>query len=219
LKDALEAGKKAFLPSTTREELAAEFNRLTPSEQEMYRLGAANSLREKLAGKGPGLNKAREAYGSPGMVEKIRTIAPNEGAERQFAEQLTREQQMFETRHEALGNSKTAERLADDAESAKQAIEALKFTHAVGTGHLWEAGRIAMRHLAKVDPTARGHVLNAIREIALNPSPETVEAFARRIQAANLPSGVMQSVVGVVRNALNRMPRTLSTLSAGASNQ
>jgi hypothetical protein len=219
LNDALEAGRQAFQSGTSREAVATAYSRLTPSEQEMFRLSYINAQRESLARQGPGINKAREAYGTPSATQKIETIAPSQVAERRFAERMAREQQMFETRQGAMGGSQTAERVADDAESGKQALELMHFTHALGSGHIWQAAKIAARHLAKVDPTERGHVLNAIREIALDPNPATVEAFARRIQGANLPSGVRTSVVGAVRNALNRLPRTLSTQAAGGTQQ
>ena len=60
------------------------------------------------------------------------------------------------------------------------------------------------RHLAKADPATREAVLAAVRDLALEPSGDTVRAFAERVSTARLNGGARRSVIGAVMNALPR---------------
>jgi hypothetical protein len=78
------------------------------------------------------------------------------------------------------------------------------------------------RHLAKADPATREAVLAAVRDLALEPSGETVRAFAERISAAPLNGGARRSVIGAVMNALPRsapVPTGLPSSGVGSSGE
>jgi hypothetical protein len=111
--DAIGEGRNAAQRGRT-EDILADFQSRPASDQATYRLGYADRLIENAQNQAPGVNKARPLMG---MADELAGIAqPNRGA--QMQRRLTREQQMFDTRNHAIGNSRTADNLAD-AEALK----------------------------------------------------------------------------------------------------
>lgn len=209
--DALAAGKDAFNPTSTVESIKAQVAGMSPGEAEMFRLGAANALREKLGNATDGVDKSRLAFGSPANRAKIRALAPDAPSMERFGQFLKNEQDMFATRSKATGNSATAERLNEDAEAAAKIADNLHIGSNIMAGN-WKGVIIAVaRHTAKLDPAKRAAVLSAVRDIALDPNPDTVRAFAARIQATEMARGIRRSVIGAVMRGLPRAITTVST--------
>jgi hypothetical protein len=78
------------------------------------------------------------------------------------------------------------------------------------------------RHLAKADPATREAVLAAVRDLALEPTGETVRAFAERISVVPLNGGARRSVIGAVMNTLPRstpVPAGLPSSGVGSSGE
>lgn len=122
MKDALSAGQKAF--SETGEELQRRFADLTAGEKEMYRLGAIQTLREKLGGDDVTLDAARRAgILKPAQLERFKEIFPTDKAFNDFVRTLDAEQTMFRTRSAVTGNSTTAKQLASMQEDAPSPVE------------------------------------------------------------------------------------------------
>ncbi len=136
MKDALELGRKTANPSYTREQLTSDFNGLSPGEQNMFRLGAANALKEKLSNQ-PGTGGLPNAVTSgTALGQKLKIIAPDEDSHALFAQRMQAEADMARTRQAATGGSQTAERLAEDAGSAGDIGKSIKLGAAVGMGHV-----------------------------------------------------------------------------------
>jgi hypothetical protein len=111
--DAIGEGRTAAQRGRT-EDILADFQSRPASDQASWRLGYADRLIENAQNQAPGVNKARPLMG---MADELAGIAqPQRGA--QMQRRLTREQQMFDTRNHAIGNSRTADNLAD-AEALK----------------------------------------------------------------------------------------------------
>ncbi|SDR10220.1 hypothetical protein SAMN05519103_00749 [Rhizobiales bacterium GAS113] len=66
------------------------------------------------------------------------------------------------------------------------------------------------RHLAKTDKATRDQILDAIRNLSVDPNAETARTFAERIHALPLNTGVRRSVIGAVMNSLSRRITTIS---------
>ncbi|SEC69388.1 hypothetical protein SAMN05444161_1644 [Rhizobiales bacterium GAS191] len=66
------------------------------------------------------------------------------------------------------------------------------------------------RHLAKTDRATRDQILDAIRNLSVDPNAETARAFAEGIHALPLNGGVRRSVIGAVMNSLSRRITTIS---------
>lgn len=87
---------------------------LSPDEQAAFRIGYADPLIAKIENSAPGVNKAR-ALTSDKAREVLHGIATDPEL---LARRIERENTMFRTSSKALGNSSTADNLADVADTA-----------------------------------------------------------------------------------------------------
>lgn len=108
--DAIDAGRTAATRGRTEDTIPA-FQALPATGQAAFRAGYADPLIASTQGAAHGVNKARP-FTSDAFRDEAAAMAPRAP---QMLQNLNREQTMFETRNQALGNSKTAENLADDA--------------------------------------------------------------------------------------------------------
>lgn len=112
--DAVETGTKAAGRGRTEDKIAA-FEHMTPGEQAAFRTGYADPLIASVQGAAEGANKARP-FTSMARQTELPAFAA-EGRGDTLMRQIERENEMFANRAEALGNSKTAENLADNADT------------------------------------------------------------------------------------------------------
>jgi hypothetical protein len=115
------------------QEIASEFSKLSPGDQEFYKLGAADSLKEKIAKTGMGGDEAKRIIGNQWTQMQLRPLFADQPSFDRFINSVTTENRMFNTRQAVLGNSATAGRMAEDAAPESGAM-----------GHLVRAGTAAM---------------------------------------------------------------------------
>jgi hypothetical protein len=101
------------------EDTTRRFAGMSPDEQAGFRVGYGDKLIESVQGGAMGQNKARP-LSSDAYRNELDTLSLYQGPRRpgegdQLAKALGRENTMFETRATALGGSKTADNLADNA--------------------------------------------------------------------------------------------------------
>ena len=118
--DAVRAGQ-AILQKNP-EEIAAEVDRLHPGDQEFYRLGAADAIKEKLARTGMGGDESKRIIGNEFTQRQIRPLFQSQKEYDRFINGVTAENRMFETRHNTLGGSHTAGRAAEDSPGGGAAL-------------------------------------------------------------------------------------------------
>ena len=187
--DAVRSGQGIF--SKGPEEISAEFGKLSPNDQEFYRLGAADSLKKKIARTGMGGDEAKRIIGNQYTQDQLRSIFPSQAAYQKFIDAATAENRMFNTRFQLLGGSQTAGRMAEDNGAAAGA-----------TGHAIQAGAAAMEG-APVAATLAGvralgallrggtenpQVNTAATRMLLSSDPATQRmALARILAAQNAP--------------------------------
>lgn len=106
--DAIEEGRTAAMRGRA-EDTIQTFRSMRPDQQASYRVGYADPLIEQAQGAAYGVNKARP-FTSDAFRTEAAAMAPGNA---QMARRLDREVTMFATRNQAIGNSKTAENLAD----------------------------------------------------------------------------------------------------------
>lgn len=208
--DALRSGRDVFTPSMTPEAVRKAMAGLSPGEQEMFRLGAANALREKLGNAGDGADKARLAYGNPSIRAKIAAMAPDG----KFTKFLKNESDMFKTRGQ-IGGSPTAERVGDASDIGGQVVEGLSVARDLARGNVPAIMMAAARHLSKVNPEMRGQVLEHARQIVLNPDPAAIRAFVERVNQVPMNEGARKSLIGLVTKALPRAITNQATEDLG----
>lgn len=122
MKDALSAGRRAF--SEDAEMLGRKFADMGQAEQDMYRLGALQALKDKLGGSDVTANAARIAgLLRPNQLERFREIFPSQETYARFVQSMQNENRMFGTRSAAFGNSTTAKQLAGMQQEEPGALE------------------------------------------------------------------------------------------------
>jgi hypothetical protein len=116
--EAIQTGRQAATRGRSEDTIPA-FQALTPEGQGAFRSGYVDPLIANTQGAAFGANKARPLLNDAFSAE-ANAMAPGNPL---MQRRLGREQTMFETRNQALGNSKTAENLADaDAMGALPAL-------------------------------------------------------------------------------------------------
>ena len=164
LKDALELGAKNFLRKTP-----AEINREIKkfpgdAEQQMYRLGAVQSVRDEIYGMRETGNIADKFLNSREMRDRMSTVFNSPGEYETFIKNLERERQMAVTRARIEGGSPTAPIQQDIAElQAQSPSEMLAAGAQMARGDLTGGGMNLMRQLA---PRLQGMNENVAEQIS-----------------------------------------------------
>jgi hypothetical protein len=164
LKDALELGAKNFLRKTP-----AEINREIKkfpgdAEQQMYRLGAVQSVRDEIYGMRETGNIADKFLNSREMRDRMRTVFNSQGEYETFIKNLERERQMAVTRSRIEGGSPTAPIQQDIAElTGPSPTEVLAAGAQMAGGNLTGGGMSMLRQLA---PRLQGMNENVAEQIS-----------------------------------------------------
>jgi hypothetical protein len=108
--EAVGQGRDAAMRGRT-EDIIPQFQGLQPRGQQAFRAGYVDPLIQQTQGAAFGANKARPLI-NDAFADEAAAMAPGNPL---MQRRIGRENTMFETRNAALGNSKTAENLADDA--------------------------------------------------------------------------------------------------------
>lgn len=116
IKDAVNFGQRAAGRGRAADNLD-QFNSLPGPSQQGFRQGYADTLAGKVENGAPGVNKVRPLT-SDKASQELQALSLHQGPTQPgqldpLSKRLAWEQRMFETRNQALGNSKTAENLAD----------------------------------------------------------------------------------------------------------
>ena len=105
---ALKEGQRFLRENAER----TEFNMAgkSESEREMFRLGAMQSLRDRVMNKSDTADSVKTVFNSPGLREKIKAIVPDEDSFNALAQKMEAESEFFRTNNQLLGNSATMRR-------------------------------------------------------------------------------------------------------------
>jgi len=171
LKDALEIGSKNFLKKSPSE-INRELKKFPgEAEQQMYRLGAVQSLRDEIYGMRETGNIADKFLNSREMRDRMRTIFNSTGEYETFIKNLERERQMGVTRARIEGGSPTAPIQQDIAElQGPSATEIIASGAQMARGDLLGGGMSMARQLAPRLQGINENVAQELSDILLNPS-------------------------------------------------
>jgi hypothetical protein len=176
--DAIDTGRQAATRGRVEDTVPA-FQAMTPRQQQAHRVGYADPLIEQVQGAAVGVNKARPFTSDAARTEAHYFAAPRQGP--RFERRIDRENTMFETRHHALGGSRTADNLNDEA--------ALKLNPEIISnllsGNWLAAGRNAMGQAANAATGMSPTVRRRIAEVLLSTSRDSpeIEQIVRRALA------------------------------------
>ena len=171
LNDALEIGSKNFLKKSPSE-INRELKKFSgEAEQQMYRLGAVQSLRDEIYGMRETGNIADKFLNSREMRDRMRTIFNSTGEYETFIKNLERERQMGVTRARIEGGSPTAPIQQDIAElQGPSATEIIASGAQMARGDLLGGGMSMARQLAPRLQGINENVAQELSDILLNPS-------------------------------------------------
>lgn len=117
--EAIDLGRKALTENS--EVSADQFKSLTKGQQKLFRIGLDESLNNALGGSKPGTDVTQlfQTRRVRDLMNEVIPVPKSSGstfADRpeRFGDVMAREQRMVQTRNEAMGNSKTAQRGNDD---------------------------------------------------------------------------------------------------------
>lgn len=166
LKDALELGSQNFMKKTPSE-ITRELKKFSgDAEQQMYRLGAVQSLRDEIYGMRETANIADKFLNSREMRDRMRTIFNSQGEYETFIKNLERERQMAVTRARIEGGSPTAPIQQDIAElTAQSPSEMLQAGAQIASGNIMGGAGNLMRQLA---PRLQGMNENVAEQVSRN---------------------------------------------------
>jgi len=171
LKDALEIGSKNFLKKSPSE-INRELKKFSgEAEQQMYRLGAVQSLRDEIYGMRETGNIADKFLNSREMRDRMRTIFNSTGEYETFIKNLERERQMGITRGKIESGSPTTPIAQDVAElQGPSATEIIASGAQMARGDLLGGGMSMARQLAPRLQGINENVAQELSDILLNPS-------------------------------------------------
>ena len=166
-------------------QVADDFSKMTQSEKEYFRLGAAEAIRDLIGGKQDMANMAQSLIGSERNRQKLRAIFPSEEAFNNFEQMMKAESQMSAARAYYLpkSGSKTAGMGVDVAEHGGSAD--------LGLLNDIMSGRFNLAAL-KLAPSVYGAATgmkpataSALEKSLMTPG-KTAESLAEKLQAAKL---------------------------------
>jgi len=129
--EAVQSGRQAATRGRT-EDIIPEFQAQSPQGQGAYRAGYADPLIQQAQGAAFGVNKARPLINDAFQAEAAAMAPGNPLMQRRIG----REDTMFQTRNAVMGNSKTAENLADDAAMGVDPTVIGSLVTQIGTGNI-----------------------------------------------------------------------------------
>jgi hypothetical protein len=203
VRSAVPMGQKAATRGRAADNLDI-FNRMNPQEQQGFRQGYADTLVGKAENGAMGVNKVRPLTSDKAQAE-LNALSLHQGPVQPgqldpLQQRLGYEQRMFETRNQALGNSKTAENLADEA---AMSVDPTLIRHVL-TGN-WSG---ALHHALRAGGTPFSGNTAAVRE-----------AVGRMLlQRGTNPAQIQQMVGDTVRRIqfVQNFARNLARGGAGA---
>lgn len=133
LQDAINLGRQAFKENS--DVVADQFRNLNEGQKKLFRLGLIESFESNL-GRRKRTNDVTQIFETPRVQELLRDVIPRtetatgrakKGAvyadrPERFGDFIANEKQMVRTGNKVLGNSATAERMADDAKFTRQGL-------------------------------------------------------------------------------------------------
>lgn len=141
-KEALEAGRNIYMmPENDWREVADQFAKMTPLEQQMFRRGVVDASRIRMNQSSNEVGTARDVtrvFGSKETMNRLRDVFPDDQSFGLFKTNLQRESQMAQTRNDVISGSRTTP-LAQDIEDTNALMPSAVETRALLGGNLFPA--------------------------------------------------------------------------------
>lgn len=205
--DAIEKGRDATSRRVRFADTVSEFEGMKPGEQMAFRSGYSDPLIAAAEGNAsaPTTNKAR-ALLSPKMEEEFDAFAIP-GRKDKMVRRLDREQKMFETANAALGGSKTADNLADAADSAIDP----GIVAALARGDIKGAAVSALTSSANAARGLPPSVIEKLAPVLMETNPEAARAlFSNSAQVQQLSDETRAKIIAALMNSVTSAPSRIA---------
>lgn len=130
------------------DDLAAQIKGMSPDELHHFRIGAVQQIRDKLNSLNTRSDATKRLMDIPDLENRIRLAFGDDATFSQYIQMLQNERQMFDTYGKIMGGSRTAEVLAEQADSG------------------FDRGRIAQGVASVVQPVSPMDFLRGVGDIA-----------------------------------------------------
>lgn len=143
-RDAMMAGRRFALGDM--EETVAAFKKLTPAEQEFYRLGVARELRSAIEKPSGNIDVVKRIWGSPDAQKRMRALFSSDAAFQQFSKAMELERLTTKTDRAVRGNSQSMRIATDlldvgDQSRVADAVQALNSNPGAMLARFLQAGK------------------------------------------------------------------------------
>jgi hypothetical protein len=140
-------GRQHFSRTESNEQLKAEFDALSPSDKDFYRMGAAEAKVDQIERAPDASDKSKRVVNSERDRKRFRMLFDSDTQAQQFLDAVARKRQSFDTAQAIRGNSATAGRLVEDDAlgAAPLALEGARTLAHAGSGNLFGAAAGALR--------------------------------------------------------------------------
>jgi hypothetical protein len=200
--NALDLGKELGAKSVRPEDAIRQFQALSsPAEQQAFRVGYADPYVRDAQGAAFGADKTRPLTSEAVQQEFNAFAAP--GRADLLNRQIGRERTMFETRHQALGGSKTVDNL-NDHEAMGISPELVGFVGHVMHGNIGGALRYALHAGSNLATGNTPAVRKAVSDILLQRGP-------------NMNPAALENMVNQVVARMQHVQRVVANLGRGAA--
>jgi hypothetical protein len=193
-RNALEDGRKAWNKSA--DEIAEATRNMTPFEREHYALGIRAAMLDEIAKRGDYADKVRALAGTPKKRAAMQELFGGKAEWDRFVASLARERRAAETYAAVGGNSKTAERLAEDAQTTPEGMAAAVGDFAL-TGNPTSAALATLRAMLRKGADKRAGKLAEVERAQIaavlsESDPEVVRQLFREVQRQQTVNRVSQ---------------------------
>ncbi|MDX3929093.1 MAG: hypothetical protein QHC90_25245 [Shinella sp.] len=196
--EAVETGSAASSGRRRAEDTIPAFSSMTPEEQAAFRAGYADPLIARVEGgaAGPMTNKTR-LLTTPKYEQEFPAFAVPDQADR-LGRRIGREQRMFDTYSAALGNSKTADNMADAADMAQYDTAVMNSLLSGGiTNALFTGAARAINEAKGMPPSVVERVARSIMETNPDTARQILTAGNQRnISADQLRARIIAAIMG-----------------------
>lgn len=169
---ALQDGRNLFDRRLTEEETKANWDKLSENDKQFYLIGVADRLQQILGSRALGADESKALLNSASSIKRLRMIFGDRQEDfDKYLAAVLRERTMFETKHDVMGGSQTAERGGADER--------------IGAGIHAAHGAA---HLAAGNPLAAiGSTYRAVRDLGLRQDPALNAEIARQLSNPSVP--------------------------------
>lgn len=189
--DAGDLGRKFMIGQAAKpDDLAAAVAKMGPEELNQIRIGAAQAIKDRLGELNTRSDATKRLMDIPALEERTRAVFGDQQTFKRYIDMLKGERTMFNTYGEVTGNSKTAARLAADADlnadpgGMAQAVTDIARDPANPMKYLAAAGRFAGD--AKARMATPEPVRNQIANMMMMNDPLSAPQLTRSMQQVQM---------------------------------